>query len=137
MKHQIDVAQTRHIIAIETDQLFQSLGSGFLRVKSSSHGLHTRMGAGDLDVFFSVAGHTRAANVWIEIDSGADDGRIAKPTLDLPRQSGCADRRRHLALFVERDARDGAGRGIQYLRNRVLAPFRLDADLSGNIVQAL
>src|SRR5580704_10004760 len=73
----------------------------------------------DPQIFFPAAGGAGAADILIEPQSSADDRGIPAPSGDLESHAAGGGYRRHFALFVERDAIDGA---VRWMLRHVVSP---------------
>ena len=98
----VHVRQLVHVAVVVADDALEGVHAGLFGRHAVAHVFDDRVSAADLDVLFAVAGGARRAYVLIAIAAGADDGRVARASGNLPRQTagcGCA---RHLTLFIQR-----------------------------------
>src|SRR5579859_8116220 len=88
------------------------------------------MRAADFDVLLAAAGGPGRAYLLVAIAARADDRRVAAASGQLPRQAAGGGHARHLALFIERRAVDGARRRIEDFVDRIEPAIFWNADLS-------
>src|SRR5215471_20048810 len=80
-----DVPDPVHVAVVIADDAFQGVHPRFLRCHAMAHILHDGVRARDLDVLLAAAGSSGGAHVLVAIAAGADDGRIAAASGQLPR----------------------------------------------------
>src|SRR5262249_30318317 len=96
-----DVPDPVHVAVVAVDDALQCVHTRFLGGHAVTHVLHDGVRSGDFDVLFAAAGGAGSAHVLVAIAAGADDGRVATASGQLPRQPAGRGHARHLPLFVQ------------------------------------
>src|SRR5262249_37043722 len=109
-----DVPDPIHVAVVVANDALQSVHTGFLGGHAVTHVLHDGVRAGNLDVLFAAAGSSGGAHVLVAIATGADDGRIATASGQLPGQAAGCGHARHLSLLVQGGAVNGPVRRIKH-----------------------
>src|SRR3954463_10812412 len=101
--------QLVHVAVVIADDALQRLDTSLLRRHAVPHVFDNRMSYGDFDVFSPAAGRARRTYVLIGIAASANDGRIATASREFECQTACCRDTRHLSLFIQNRAVNGAG----------------------------
>src|SRR4029077_13128791 len=107
----VQETQLIHVPVIVTNNALERIHSGFLRRHATAHVLSNRMGACHLDVLFSATRSARGTDILVGVAAGPNNGRIATPSGELPRQTTGRGATGDVSFFVQRRAVDGASRG--------------------------
>src|SRR5262249_41069029 len=109
IENHLDRGKPLLVVLEITGDAFQSIETGFLRRHSVTHVVDDCVRPGNPDILFAAACCSRSADVLVDVESRADDRRIADAAGDFPGESTGGRGAGHFALRVQGEAIDGAG----------------------------
>src|SRR5579859_6928751 len=97
VKAEIELQQFGAIVAEVARHALERVETRFFWRHAVAHVFDDGVGAGHADVFFSTAGGSGGADVLVQVETRADNGRIADAARNLPRQAAGGSDAGHLA----------------------------------------